>query len=359
MPGLTSSREKLDDQHASTATWAKLSRCVRCARIGRRRCGHGKQRTHPAEVVRACIAGEKPIMADAVQPLWQDMDQEAADELVGIERHGLVAAGTFDPVVLDLESDAAIVDRKQAPVRDGDAVSVARQISEHRLGTGEGAFGIDEPLGLFERYQEGGERFCAGEMGVFAEEGELACLMRSGQLLDHQAPEQFGEHAHRQEEAWPARDPPFAVERDAAAGNDHMHMWVVGHRRAPCMKHRGYGDACAQMLRVGGDLEQRFRGRLEQEIVDHRLVLIGDLGDGRRQSEHHMEIRHVEQLRLPRFHPVPRGRTLAFGAMPVAAANGECPLLALWAKLVMGSWQPLCLHLREFPPTPLTITKRP
>ena len=36
--------------------------------------------------------------------------QEAADELVGVERHRLVAAGSLDPVVLDLEGDAVLIE---------------------------------------------------------------------------------------------------------------------------------------------------------------------------------------------------------------------------------------------------------
>jgi hypothetical protein len=40
---------------------------------------------------------------DAVLALGQDVDEEAADELVGLEGHGLVAAGPVDPVVLDRE----------------------------------------------------------------------------------------------------------------------------------------------------------------------------------------------------------------------------------------------------------------
>jgi len=42
--------------------------------------------------------GEQAVMADAVEALRQDMDEEAADELVCCERHHLVAIGAFDPI---------------------------------------------------------------------------------------------------------------------------------------------------------------------------------------------------------------------------------------------------------------------
>jgi hypothetical protein len=81
-------------------------------------------------------------MADAVEAPWQDVDEEAPDELVGIERHGLVSAGPVDPVVLDPEGDAVGVGPDQAAVGDGDAVGIAAEIGEHRLGPGEGFLGV-------------------------------------------------------------------------------------------------------------------------------------------------------------------------------------------------------------------------
>jgi hypothetical protein len=47
---------------------------------------------------------------------------------------------------------------------------------------------------------------------------------------------------------------------------------------------------------VRRDRQQRLRARLEQEIVDHRLVLIRDRADPRRQLEHDVEVGHLQQL---------------------------------------------------------------
>ena len=71
-----------------------------------------------------------------------------------------------------------------------------------------------------------------------------------------------------------------AIGGDAAAGHDHVHMGMVGQRRAPGVQHRGHADAGAEVLGIGGDRAQRLgRGR-EQDVVDHGLVLIGDVRDG-------------------------------------------------------------------------------
>src|ERR1700751_1362140 len=57
-----------------------------------------------------------------------------------------------------------------------------------------------------------------------------------------------------------------------------------------------------------------------REIVDPRLVLIGDIADWRGQCDTHVEVWHGQQLRRPRLHPLKRRRALALWAMPIAAA---------------------------------------
>ena len=68
------------------------------------------------DVVGTFTAGEQAIVADAVESRWQHVHQETADELVGGERHDLVALGTFDPVVLPFECDAFLIACDQAAV---------------------------------------------------------------------------------------------------------------------------------------------------------------------------------------------------------------------------------------------------
>ena len=83
------------------------------------------------EIVCAHAAGQKPVMADAVEAFGQDVGQEPADELACLKRHGLEAARPLDPVVLVFEGDAGVVRGDQAPVRDGNPVRVARQVGQH------------------------------------------------------------------------------------------------------------------------------------------------------------------------------------------------------------------------------------
>ena len=71
---------------------------------------------------------------------------------------------------------------------------------------------------------------------------------------------------------------------------------------------------------IGGDGEHGLGRGLEQEVVDHRLVLVGDVADRGGQREDDVEVGHGQQLGLPLLHPVARRRALALRAMPVAAA---------------------------------------
>jgi len=51
-------------------------------------------------------ACEQAIVADAVEALWQDVEQKAADELVGGQRHNLLAVGATPAIIFIAEGNA-------------------------------------------------------------------------------------------------------------------------------------------------------------------------------------------------------------------------------------------------------------
>ena len=71
-----------------------------------------------------------PAPAEAFR---QHVQQEAPDELIRGQRHRAIAFGAVTAIILVAEGDAGFVERDQPAAGDGDAVRVARQISEHRL----------------------------------------------------------------------------------------------------------------------------------------------------------------------------------------------------------------------------------
>jgi hypothetical protein len=71
------------------------------------------------------------------------MHQDPPNELVRLEPHGLLAAGSLDPVVLVAERYAGRVGGDEAAVGDRDTVGVAGQIGQHLLRPGERPLAAD------------------------------------------------------------------------------------------------------------------------------------------------------------------------------------------------------------------------
>jgi hypothetical protein len=67
------------------------------------------------------------------KPFGSACQEKAADELGGVERHGLEPAAAFDAAVLPFEGDAGPIERDEPGVGDRDAVGVAGEIGGHGL----------------------------------------------------------------------------------------------------------------------------------------------------------------------------------------------------------------------------------
>ena len=95
-------------------------------------------------------------------------------------------------------------------------------------------------------------------------------------------------------------------------------MRVMQQGLAPGVQHGDNAELGAEMAGVGGDDAQCLGRRPEQNGVDQRLVLEGDLGDRGRQGEDDVEIRRRQQLGLAGGKPLGAGLALALRAVPVA-----------------------------------------
>src|SRR5215218_9383227 len=124
--GLAPARERLDNDHAPAAARAwrtRVDRFLRRVVVGRQRDGQQVAGEREARLARG--PGEQAVVADAVEAARQDVEQEAADELVGGKGHDLLPVGSVTAVILVAEGDAGLVEGEQAPVRNGDPVGVA------------------------------------------------------------------------------------------------------------------------------------------------------------------------------------------------------------------------------------------
>src|SRR5215469_3576710 len=136
-----------------------------------------------------------------MKPLWQNVEQEAPDELVGAERHCAVPRRSVAAVILVAEGHATLIESKEPTVCDGDAMGVAGEIGEHRLRPGEGRLAVDEPILSLERREMRGKDLAAMQALDLAKEREPACRVSVGECGQEEPPEQVGEHPHRQQEA--------------------------------------------------------------------------------------------------------------------------------------------------------------
>ena len=155
------------------------------------------------------------------------MEEKAADEFPGGERHGLLGLRGIGTVVLVGEADVVMLDVEQPVIGDRDAVRAATDVVEDLLGPRKRPLGVDHPLGmtrLSERARPGGPILQRLEG---SHEAQGASVVDGLQVLQEEATEEAGEHAHRQEEAGPTRDPAGAIRREAPARDDTMEMGMM------------------------------------------------------------------------------------------------------------------------------------
>ncbi len=75
------------------------------------------------------------------------MEEETADELWGLEAHGLVAGFVaWAAVVLPLKGDVVLVEGDETRVGDGDAMGVAGEVVQDLAGSSPRGSGIEVPL---------------------------------------------------------------------------------------------------------------------------------------------------------------------------------------------------------------------
>lgn len=79
------------------------------------------------------------------------MQQEAPHELLGTERHGLVAGAAVLAVILPAERDAALIEGDEPAVGDRDPVGITGEVGKDCGRTCEGTLGIYDPFHLTQR----------------------------------------------------------------------------------------------------------------------------------------------------------------------------------------------------------------
>ena len=93
-----------------------------------------------------------------------------------------------------------------------------------------------------------------------------------------------------------------------------MEMQVL----TPGVQHGKEADGGTKMFGIGGDGEQSFGSGLEKDGINPSWILKRQAADLLGESEHDVEVRNGQQLRLPIGEPLSAGRGLALGTVAIA-----------------------------------------
>src|SRR5215471_21020335 len=106
---------------------------------------HAQQLPAARQFLFSIAIAQEAVIADALEPIRQDVQEETADELVRIQRHRLLLA--LMTIILVAECDLAVIDVQQAIIGDRHAMCVTADVVQNLLGSGKRALGVDHPFG--------------------------------------------------------------------------------------------------------------------------------------------------------------------------------------------------------------------
>src|ERR1700691_1465967 len=109
------------------------------------------------------------------------------------------------------------------------------------------------------------------------------------------------------------------VGSQAPGGNDTMNVRMMLEFLVPGVQDAEESDLAAEMLRVVGDLDQRFGTGPEKQGIDLAFVLHREWRKLPRQCKDHVDVARGQQFLFPRCEPAVAGTRLTFRAMPVSA----------------------------------------
>ena len=108
------------------------------------------------------------------------------------------------------------------------------------------------------------------------------------------------------------------VGSEAARGGDAVDVGMMLEPLVPGMEHAEEADLRAEVAGIASELQQGCGTCLEQQVVDHALVLESEGRELTGQREDEVYVAGGQQFLLPCLEPAHASVRLASGAMPVA-----------------------------------------
>jgi len=178
----------------------------------------------------------QPKMTNADKAIWQDMREEATDELAGGQGHDFLCA--FVAIVEVFEGDGIFAHGEEAMVGDGNAEDVATEILNQFLGAIKGRLNVDFPILGQSVLEHGGDVECASIGIQFA----LCPQLREGEA--ETIAELMGQQFDRKKKFVRCRLPAVPSRRgnQRPAGDDEMEVEMLLHRLSPGMQDHRKAD---------------------------------------------------------------------------------------------------------------------
>jgi hypothetical protein len=159
------------------------------------------------------------------------------------------------------------------------------------LGASEWSFAVDDPVMAKQLPEPGGEELGLGEELEVAMEAEFALGESAPQSGHELAAKHPAQHFVGKKEGAAGLDPARVIGGQTTGREYAMDMGMKLELLIPGVQYAEETDLGAKMLGIEGHLEQSFGAGVEQEIVDHFLVLQSEWRQFPRQSENDMHVR--------------------------------------------------------------------
>ena len=148
-------------------------------------------------------------MPDPLKSAGQDMQQKAANKLIDIQAHHLLAR--FVPVIFPVKADLAIDAIDQTLIGNGHPMRIAAKILKNLLRAAKRWLGVNYPLDLSYWSQIAGKGIGTLQCFQCVKKVQLPGIKGSLQLLQKQPAKQQRQDSHVQKEAGTTGDPVLAV----------------------------------------------------------------------------------------------------------------------------------------------------
>ena len=200
--------------------------------------------------------GQEADMAHALQAVGNDVQEKAADALVGFQGHGLHAIALAAVAVGKVH--LAILHIDDAVIGDGHTVGVAAERVEHVSGACQRPLGIDDPrLGLELVGKALEARGGSKGLGRLREHQGI----RGGagvECVEELAAEDRAQGVDGKEAPWMGRDPASPMIRQCSPWHQTVHVEMRPEGLIPGMQDLDAPELAPQVL--AAELEQRLAG---------------------------------------------------------------------------------------------------